>query len=132
VLDSFNPYEGPLILIGYWSGPQTSAGWPDVHDFVDEAWDEQERQDVGSYLKHGLVARAFMGYSRCRFCEENNGSLELTDGVYLWPQGLAHYVLEHGVRLPDVFVRHVDHQADLEEGLTVDNTWWRGLTSPRS
>jgi hypothetical protein len=31
----------------------------------------------------------------------------MTDGVYCWPEGLAHYVKEHDVRLPDEFVTHV-------------------------
>jgi hypothetical protein len=31
----------------------------------------------------------------------------MTDGVYCWPEGLAHYINEHDVRLPAEFVAHV-------------------------
>jgi hypothetical protein len=47
------------------------------------------------------------GLSPCRLCGQLNGSAEYTDGTYVWPEGLAHYVMEHDVRLPDEFVSHV-------------------------
>ena len=47
------------------------------------------------------------GTSWCRVCGKANGSAEHTDGVYLWPKGLAHYVCEHGVRPPVSVIRHI-------------------------
>lgn len=124
----FNPFERPLILIGYWSGGYGNDNWPDVRDFVDENWHEDERLDVGHYVGNGLVARAWMGFSPCRLCDRTtNGNLDLTDGTYIWPEGLAHYVLDHSVRLPQTFVDHVLAQAALTEDVTVDDSWWRGL-----
>lgn len=114
-----------VIRIGYWSGRE--PGWPDVRDFVDETWDQDERIDTVLYLRHGLVARAYLGPSECRFCGKHNGSLELTDMVYLWPEGLEHYVKDHGVRLPAQFVEHVRAQAMVMDDLEVDDSWWRGL-----
>ncbi len=32
------------------------------------------------------------------------GDSDLTDGTWLWPQGLVHYVEVHGVALPDEFL----------------------------
>jgi hypothetical protein len=34
------------------------------------------------------------------------GSRGFCDDVWCWPQGLAHYVETHGIRLPDEFVAH--------------------------
>jgi hypothetical protein len=74
---------------------------------VDEHWDETERANVASHLQAGLVtwsrsaaARrwAQRGTPLCRFCGAYNASSERTDGVYLWPDGLARYLHEHGVR----------------------------------
>lgn len=62
-----------LILIGYWDGDMTRPGWPSIHDFVDPNWDADERQLVAEYLQTGLVARAYAGYSRCRFCGATTG-----------------------------------------------------------
>lgn len=34
------------------------------------------------------------------------GCTTLTDGKYVWPEGLAHYISEHAVRPPEDFVKH--------------------------
>ncbi|RRD04749.1 hypothetical protein EII34_09425 [Arachnia propionica] len=119
-----------LILIGYWDGPLASPGWPTVEDFVDSNWDAEERELVADHLQTGMIVRRYMGYSPCRFCGRNNGSLELTDGHFVWPEGLAHYVLEHDVRLPERFVRHVLDMIDTLESAEHDEDWWRQVSSP--
>jgi hypothetical protein len=35
------------------------------------------------------------------------GFRDLFDGVWIWPEGLAHYVERHSVRLPEEFVDHM-------------------------
>ena len=93
--------------------------------FVDPKWNEDEREMIVGYLKWGLVARAYCGPSMCRFCGIRNGSLELTDGVFVWPEGLAHYVAEHHVRLPHRFVEHVDAERGRYDEVPIDDDWWR-------
>ena len=119
-----------LTLIGYWDGPHVHGSWPRVEDFVDMAWDEGERTHVANYLNRGWVFRSFMDYSTCRVCGELNGALELSDGTYAWPEGLAHYVGEHGVRLPERFVEHVRASDELLEAAAVDSSWWASLADP--
>ena len=94
-----NPSKRKLILVGYWLGP-SAPGWPDVRDFVDPSWDNAERRAVLDWLRAGESFLHMWGYSRCRFCDILNGTRELTDGVYVWPEGLAHYIFAHEVRLP--------------------------------
>lgn len=120
-----------LILIGYWDGPETDHSWPTPEEFVDTRWDEDERDFVVSYLRTGLVAQTFMGYSRCRICGKENGDLELSDGYFVWPDGFAHYIAEHGVRPPERFVRHVLMTMDLLEGAERDVQWWREVGRTR-
>lgn len=74
-----------------------------------------------------FVARAYMGYTTCRIFGAQNGSLELADGVYVWPEGLAHYVTAHAIRMPDVFVDHERTLTDGIESADIDETWWRSL-----
>jgi hypothetical protein len=63
---------------------------------------------VAAYLSSGAgIARGSFGLSRCRFCGELNGSAEYSDDVYFWPEGLAHYIQAHGVRLPRHIVDHI-------------------------
>jgi hypothetical protein len=117
----------PLTLIGYWEG-ESERGWPRVTDFVDERWDETERDLVASYLEHGFVPWAGLGVSPCRMCGAPNGSAELTDGVYVWPEGLAHYVQEHRVRLPVSVIRHIVGRLAGMDAWRVDQDWWRTAT----
>ena len=125
----------PLILIGYWEG-KSDPGWPRAIDFVDEYWDQTERDVVASYLEQGYIPWVQAGISPCRVCEKPNGSAERTDGVYLWPDGLAHYVREHGVRPPVSVIRHIvsagatphsGHIGKMHPG-QVDRAWWRTAT----
>jgi hypothetical protein len=108
---------GDVEQIGYWRPPERwydgSELWesvrrfPDVRNFVDADWDPGERRVVADYLARGTLVNQYRGLSTCRFCGRNNGSAEITDGAYCWPEGLAHYVNEHAVRLPGRFVTHV-------------------------
>ena len=81
--------------------------WPDPRLFVDPTWASSERRLVAAYIQRGTLVNQYRGLSPCRFCGQHNGSAEITDGVYCWPEGLAHYVNDHEVRLPDEFVTHV-------------------------
>lgn len=115
-----------LISIGYWYGPGAAQRWPDPTRFLDPEWDEDDRNSVASYLRQGVIVQSYMGYSRCRICGENNGDLDLTDGTYVWPDGLVHYVEKHAVRLPDIFVNHVLGKIESLESAEREEKWWRG------
>jgi hypothetical protein len=72
-----------------------------------------------------MYSHGFMGYSTCRICgKHDNGNLELTDGTYIWPSGLEHYVREHAVRLPDEFVAHLEQVEEANEEFRADWSWW--------
>jgi hypothetical protein len=116
-----------LTLIGYWKS-EADTTLPDPADFVDALWDESERDTVSQYLAGGTITRTSLGFSSCRLCGVQNGSVEYSDGTYLWPQGLGHYVEEHAVRLPDEVVRHATTRLqELEDGGT-SLTRWRAMT----
>jgi hypothetical protein len=116
-----------LVLIGYWASPE-QPGWPDPARLVDESWDSDERESVACYLRWGLLYRGWCGPSRCRLCGERNGSVDLTDGVYVWPEGLFHYVAAHSVRLPREFVDHARAHEGRFYDVAVTEAWWRSQT----
>ncbi|MEE6262616.1 hypothetical protein [Plantactinospora sonchi] len=90
-----------MRLIGYWRGPGEEY-WPDPALFVDDEADSASQRRVSDYLRGGTCFVAAAGYSLCRLCGIRNGSEELTDGQhFVWPEGLAHYIDVHNVRLPD-------------------------------
>src|SRR5262249_23966505 len=95
-----------LRAIGYWR-----EDWdllPHPRWLVRRRWRVGERTRMTEYLRGGRELAAYLGFSWCRFhCGIDDtfmGTRDLTDGVWVWPEGLVHYVESHGVRLPDEFM----------------------------
>lgn len=86
-----------------------NGGLPWPGDFVNPNWDARERRAVVAYLSNdGFRGVVYKGSSECRLCDKwNNGSADFSDGVYLWPEGYAHYVEAHCVRPPQEMVAHI-------------------------
>ena len=116
--------DRPVRMLGFWMASE-GDGLPNPADLVDASWDEGEREWVSDYLECGQVAASWMGASTCRLCSCSNGSRDLTDGYYLWPEGLAHYVLVHAVRLPAEFFAHIGQRLQALDELERDDSWWR-------
>ncbi|MFC1611737.1 hypothetical protein ACFL6C_12315 [Myxococcota bacterium] len=114
--------ETGKIKIGFWRGPEGSkdAGLPDPRDFVDPGWDPQEKRLVVQYLKEGGELHAYLGYSWCRFDTSHRGMgcRDLTDGTYVWPEGLVHYLEVHDVKPPREFITHVLQQLSRDPSST--------------
>jgi hypothetical protein len=95
-------YDYPKI-VGYWQ----PAG-PDPKVLVAKGFYGAELSLIIRYLQTAPCAMAYLGYSYCRFnCgieDSKMGDSDLSDGEWVWPQGLAHYVEVHGVRLPVEFI----------------------------
>ena len=123
-----------LKLIGYWKGGFDTANdiWPDPKDFVSEISFE-EKQTLLSYLESAIrMPYAAAGVSECRFCGKAVGNGEYTDGKFLWPEGLAHYIQEHSVQLPEEFLAQalsgikINPYLDLKsENIEIDTEWWK-------
>lgn len=96
---------------------------------------------VAEYLDRGRVHEQYRGISWCRVCGDHSahmGSADLTDGVWLWPEGLSHYVRHHSVVLPESFITHalasppLTHPpADAVTDFTLWMDWARPLRSPK-
>lgn len=97
-------------LLGYWMSSLADSRYSLPQDVVGELG-ETTRRIVAAYLRKGVVYQSYRGHSWCRFlCGAEPaalGSDELTDGRWVWPRGLAHYVEKHHVLLPDPFLTHV-------------------------
>lgn len=119
-----------LVLIGYWRG-RGAEGWPDPADFVDPDWDEDERDLVADHLSRGFRGPRLHGVFAMSSLRGNNGALELSDGVFVWPDGLRHYVVDHGVRLPQKFVSRVVMSSEAFETAGRDDSWWRAQAAER-
>jgi hypothetical protein len=108
------------VKVGFWADTKGGIEYlanvifdrlPDPRDLVDPDWSLQERELIAAYLNAAPDVEHWLGYSYCRFdCGESGtamGTTDKSDGRYLWPEGLSHYVLKHSVRLPEDFIRHI-------------------------
>jgi hypothetical protein len=110
-VDVYDVREGRSIrrpAVGFWwSDDEGNARFPRAQDAVDLAWDQRERELILGHLQRGRIAGQCRGISDCRICGLPNGSADMTDGVFVWPEGFTHYINAHGVRPPEAFVDHV-------------------------
>ena len=114
-------------MIGFWRS-KDEIDLPDPAWFVNYSWDSEVREYIAEYLDAGNIMCVQPGLSWCRFrCKKRHvGCATLTDGIYIWPEGLSHYVRVHGVRLPDEFVKHALNNGealDFEE--ECQRNWWK-------
>lgn len=125
--------------IGFWRSDR-QLYLPAPSDFVDRSIPAAERERLITYLSKGVKYFQYLGHSYCRFeCgvpDWNMGAADITDGVYVWPEGLSHYIKEHGVWLPQEFVDHSIGNAETDYGsLNLrklgfgDDTWWKGFNT---
>ena len=98
-----------LRPVGYWrSDMQPELPHPAAH--VDAGWAGEERQATLDYLRRGAVCRRWHGYATCRLCSQSGrelGDADITDGSWIWPEGLPHYLEQHAVRPPEPFLCHL-------------------------
>jgi hypothetical protein len=94
----------PLRAVGFWFRDMEPE-LPRPQLLVPSEHGAEERAALVRYLGGGRVFESYRGYSSCRFrCAvpiQVMGSRDFSDGRWVWPEGLAHYVREHHVRLPD-------------------------------
>lgn len=122
-----------LKLIGYWNGGGLIENeiWPNPKHFVEELT-EEEKENLLNYFYNGIpMPYAVAGVSECRLCKKIVGAGEFTDGKYVWPEGLPHYIKEHNVKLPEKFLEHalnntIDPDLIIDiETLEIDIEWWK-------
>ena len=123
-----------LKIIGYWHS-LSEPDFPDPANFIDDLRDNSVKEYTLKYLRAGIKTNAIhLGSSWCRFrCgNQNLGSAEYTDGQYVWPEGLQHYVEHHNLRLPQIILDKILNipipaTVDLDDNKSsnIDYEWWK-------
>ena len=124
-----------LQAVGYWFNALAPNAYPRPQALVGR-WTAATRSRVVAFLRAGSLFESYGANSFCRFACGARGSVmghrDLFDGTWVWPEGLAHYVEVHDVRLPANVVRHVMKQParttsiarpKRREGLIDDSRW---------
>jgi hypothetical protein len=99
-----------LKPVGYWVEAGFGERWPDPTRLVDPGWCTSERSKIVAYLRRAPKVEDCLGYSHCRFGgvpDSEMGTADLSDGTYVWPEGLWIYVERFDVRLPDDMIEHM-------------------------
>ncbi len=95
-----------LKRVGYWRADESSQEelpWPStIRKLSDDI-----KHLVVLYLTRGTVHEQWKGSSQCRICGKTNGSRCLTDGVFVWPDGYAHYIDAHDVAVDPALMAHI-------------------------
>lgn len=108
-----------LQAIGYWRTTSralcdTPDGLPEPNSLRSDKRDFENAIDkVLNYLADGSEFVHWRGLSYCRICGDSSvamGSRCVTDGIWVWPEGLPHYVNNHGIDLPKEFVAEMAKQ----------------------
>lgn len=105
-LDAEEPFEAPLFS-----------------QVVDHSWRPPDLGELVAYLRDCPVAiTSGAPPGNCWLCGQVLWELntQRSDGVWVWPSSLEHYVAEHHVRLPDRMVGHIrarQHRIPTEKDL---------------
>lgn len=102
--------SGPPVLlrpVGFWT-TREGDGLPDPRALRSPTWERSRRGLIAAYLSGAAVLDGDQERHECLICGIAAGSKERTDGAWRWPEGLAHYVVEHGVKLPLELVQKME------------------------
>src|SRR5579864_219982 len=78
--------------------------WDGVVD-ADDSGQDEEADSCDDLDDSGADEHAAWQEAKARYGDPvNMGDCDLYDGAWIWPEGLAHYVERHSVRLPEDFV----------------------------
>lgn len=84
---------------------------PVFSEIVDADWNPPDLLQLAAYLDSGLVSLMTASGKpwHCHLCGQSfkNNSVQMSDGTWVWPFYLGHYVQHHHVRLPDRFVERI-------------------------
>jgi hypothetical protein len=122
-----------IPTVGFWFDDKAPSPYPRPQRLLGDS------RQLLAYLRSGETFERYGASSPCRFGCGRNGSRDLTDGAFVWPEGLAHYVEVHGVRLPPWFAPgkrarsgFLDDRPWIQwaraEGACVDLRGWRTVT----
>ena len=124
----------PHRWFGFWADFDKVNKLPHSRDFKDREWAPRKLKEILNYLTSAPVAIASTAErSPCGFCGKGyfDPGCFRSDGLWLWPDSLAHEVTEHQIRLPDAFLAHMEEAGftppDTLDSNQIDNLPWPKL-----
>ena len=107
----------PHNWFGLWRNPNDDLNHlPLFESLVDTEWTPPDLKDIADYLSRCPVVISSQAMaSPCPLCGVvlDNLTAQQSDGEWVWPSFLEHYITEHHVRLPDRMVHHIRSHMNL-------------------
>lgn len=100
----------PHRWFGFFNLPtENEIDIPQFSDFIEPDWLSGEKDKIINYLRNAdCILAASKPPAKCFLCDEKVCLASFrSDGVWLWPTVLSHYVERHEIRLPDAFVEKI-------------------------
>jgi hypothetical protein len=118
-----------LFLVGFWENREKNNGFIHPECLINNNLSESLKYKIISYLRSKNILLPYAGYSYCRFADgpsdELMGCCDITDGFWVWPEGLPVYIEKYNIHLPKDFIDHmrksgfkINQKLDLEEMTT--------------
>jgi hypothetical protein len=95
---------------GFWGDEDQVTGVPfSIEDHVDASWHPDDLERLIRYLATSPIAAVTQGTEgKCGLCDATvTDSCYRSDGVWIWPDTLAHLVEKHAFVLPARLVEHI-------------------------
>lgn len=115
---------------GFWQvDAENDAHLPLLETWIAPAWQPEDREELLSYIENApLVVASSNLKSPCLICGALQNSSDFrSDGDWLWPADLAHYISQHRVRIPDSMIQHIRQKAHMppsDVNAGIDNLPW--------
>ena len=101
----------PKKWFGVWRETDADdVAFPVRAELVDTCWKPEDIAQLLGYLNQAPVAiTSLLPHGNCTLCGDDTGDPGRwhSDGVWLWPGRLGHFVEKHSIRLPDEMVEHI-------------------------
>lgn len=99
----------PYNWYGIWAdSDDPTSEFPSLQSAIDRSWNQPDKGQLVRYLSQAPIAVAGGAIMTCRLCTSQVPMTTFqSDGIWLWPKGLVHYVVQHFVVLPDRLVEHI-------------------------
>lgn len=115
---------------GFWRvDANNDTRLPTLSSWIDPTWGPGDKEKLLSYINNSPVVIASSAVrSPCIICGMALSSSDFqSDGTWLWPADLRHYMSTHHVRIPDSLANHIrqrGYDPPKEVETELDNLPW--------
>ena len=116
----------PFQWWGYFD-VQPSPQLPSLDEISDPDWKVENIERIIRYLQKSPVYIVCIGKPEIWICDicgglvSKDNSLHLSDGTWVWPSGIEHFICRHSLVLPPKMIEHIrSRRYNLPKKITID------------